>query len=106
MLQELRSIKELPYFKFYIPSRKDEFYSEWRKSILNVLTKYRSFKQTDLNERVSRGDIYICEKHYVEEFKSKLTYIIIYSNELGQKLHKYRHLQERYAYLTNLKCDI
>ena len=85
MLQELRSIKELPYFKFYIPSRKDELYSEWRKSILNVLTKYRSFKQTDLNERVSRGDIYICEKHYVEDdfiFTSKLTYIIIYSNEL------------------------
>ena len=94
---------------FQIPTRKDEFYSEWRKSILNVLTKYRSFKQTDLDERVSKGDIYICERHYVEddfEFTSKLTYIIIYSNEVGQKLHEYRHVQGCYVYLTNLKCDI
>ena len=67
--------------KKYKGIRKDEFYSEWRKSILNVLRKYRSFKQTDLDERVSKGDIYICERHYVEddfEFTSKLTYIIIY----------------------------
>ena len=66
---------------FQTPTRKDEFYSEWRKGILNFLTKYRSFKQTDLDERVSKGDIYICERHYVEddfEFTSKLTYIIIY----------------------------
>ena len=93
---------------FQIPTRKDEFYSEWRKNILYFLTKYRSFKQTDLDERISKGDIYICEKHYFEddfEFRSKLTYII-YSNELSQKLHEYRHVQERCVYLTNLKCDI
>ena len=91
-----------------IPTRKDEFYSEWRKNILYVLTKYKSFKQMDLDERVSKGDIYVCERHYVEddfEFRSKLTYSI-YSNELGQKLHDYRQVQERYVYLTNLKCDI
>ena len=66
---------------FQIPTRKDEFYSEWRKSILNVLTKYRSFKQTDLDERVSKGDIYICERHYVEddfEFTSKLANLHYY----------------------------
>ena len=76
---------------------------------LNVLTKYRSSKQTNHDEKVSKGDIYICGRHYVEddfEFTSKLTYIIIYSNELGQKLHEYRHVQERYVYLTNVKCDI
>ena len=79
------------------------------ESILNALTKYRSFKQTDLDETVSKGDIYNCERHHVEDdfkFTSKLTYIIIYSSELGQKLHEYRHVQERYVYLTNLKCDI
>ena len=79
MLQELRSIKELVYFKFQ--PEKDEFYSEWRKSILNVLIKYRSFKQTDLDERVSKGDIYICERHYVEddfEFTSKLANLHYY----------------------------
>ena len=94
---------------FQIPTKKDEFYGEWRKSIFNALTKYRSFKQTDLDETVSKGDIYNCERHYVEDdfkFTSKLTYIIIYSSELGQKLHEYRHVQERYVYLTNLKCDI
>ena len=56
-----------------------------------------------------KGDIYICKSRYVEddfEFTSKLTYIIIYSNELGQKLHEYRHVQEPYVYLTNVKCDI
>ena len=76
---------------------------------LNVLTKYRSSKQTNHDEKVSKGDIYICGRHYVEddfEFTSKLTYIIIYSNELGQKLHEYRHVQEPYVYLTNVKCDI
>ena len=59
---------------FQIPTRKDEFYSEWRKGILNFLTKYRSFKQTDFDERVSKGD-------YVEDdfkFTSKLTYTTIY----------------------------
>ena len=67
---------------FQIPTRKDEFYSEWRKRILNVLTKYRSFKQTDLDERVSKGDIYICKRHYVEdgfEFTSKLANLHYYS---------------------------
>ena len=76
---------------------------------LNVLTKYRSSKQTNHDEKVSKGDIYICGRHYVEddfEFTSTLTYIIICSNELGQKLHEYRHVQERYVYLTNVKCDI
>ena len=76
---------------------------------LNVLTKYRSSKQTNHDEKVSKGDIYICGRHYVEddfEFTSKLTYIIIYSNELDQKLHEYRHVQEPYVYLTNVKCDI
>ena len=41
----------------------------------------------DLNERVSEGDIYICERHYNEddiEFTSKLTFFIICLNELGQ----------------------
>ena len=57
-----------------IPTRKDEFHSEWRKSIFNILTKYRSLKQTDVDERVSKGDIHICETNYVEdeiEFTSK-----------------------------------
>ena len=51
------------------------------ESILNVLTKYRSFKQADLDERVSKGDIYICERHYVEddfEFTSKLANLHYY----------------------------
>ena len=59
---------------FQIPTRKDQFYSEWRKDILNVLTKYRSFKQAELDEKVSKGDIYICERHYAKddiEFTSK-----------------------------------
>ena len=66
---------------FQIPTRKDEFYSEWRKRILNVLTKYRSFKQTDLDERVSKGGIYICERRYDEddfEFTSKLANLHYY----------------------------
>ena len=47
--------------------RKDKFYSEWRKDILNVLTKYQSFKQTELDEIVSKGDIYMRERHFVED---------------------------------------
>ena len=30
---------------FQIPSRKDEFYSEWRKSIFNALTKFKSLNK-------------------------------------------------------------
>ena len=59
---------------FQIPTKEVKFHSEWRKSILNALTKYRSFKQTDPAERVCEGDIYICERHYLEddtEFTSK-----------------------------------
>ena len=52
---------------FQIPTRKDEYYSEWRKSTLNVLTKYRSFKQADIDEIVSKENIHICERHYVED---------------------------------------
>lgn len=40
---------------------------------MNVLIKYRSYKQTDLDERVSKGDIYICQRHVEDdiEFTSK-----------------------------------
>lgn len=60
------------------------FYSERRKDILYVLQKYWSLKQTELNEGVYKGDIYICERHYVEynvEFTGK--YLSYYLNELG-----------------------
>ena len=62
MLQELRMIKELVCFTFQ--AEKTNFIVNGQGKVNNFLTKYRSFKPTDLDKRVSKGDIYICERHY------------------------------------------
>jgi hypothetical protein len=48
---------------FQIPMRNDEFHSNWKKEIINVLFKYR-VADKDLKDRVAAGKIYICERHF------------------------------------------
>ena len=50
---------------FQIPMRNDEFYTKWRKDILDILSKYRMDK--DLKARTLAGNIYICERHFQKE---------------------------------------
>ena len=50
-------------FKF--PTRKDEFYTGWRKNLLEVLSKYREMTATFKKEVMEcKREIFICEIHY------------------------------------------
>ncbi|XP_065645886.1 uncharacterized protein LOC136076375 [Hydra vulgaris] len=79
---------------FQIPMRNDEFHSNWRKEIVNVLFKYR-VADKELKDRVAVGKIYICERHFstddIELTKNKrktLKLLAIPTKNLPKKSHK------------------
>ena len=51
---------------FKLTARKSEFYQNWKKDILNVVTKCRH-ADSDLKRPIQNGNIYICEKHFKQE---------------------------------------
>ena len=59
---------------FQIPMRQDDFHKNWRKEIVNVVSRFRVMDKT-LKERVLNGKVYVCERHFIDtdiEFTSKL----------------------------------
>ena len=54
---------------FQITTRNSEYYDYegWRNNIINVLTKYREMNISELKERVMKGNVYICDRHYADE---------------------------------------
>ena len=74
------SVSQAPKFGglklFQIPTRKNEFYSKWRKKLVESISKFRAVDGA-FRERVLAGKVYICERHFSEEdleFTSKLFY--------------------------------
>ena len=64
--------KDIDIFK--LPSRSGDFYKQWKNDFLSVLCKYRE-ADDNLKKRISSGDIYFCERHFVKEdieFTSKI----------------------------------
>ncbi|XP_012566352.2 uncharacterized protein LOC105850424 [Hydra vulgaris] len=61
-----RSIKHKDITLFRIPIRTGDFYKKWRQRLLAIITQYRDFDK-DLKERLSKGNIYICENHFLAE---------------------------------------
>ena len=53
--------KDIGIFK--VPTRKDEFHSDWRKNLINVITRYRE-NDTALKDQITAGNVYICERHF------------------------------------------
>ncbi len=56
--------RSIAFFK--LTARKSEFYQNWKKDILNVVTKCRH-ADSDLKRPIQNGNIYICEKHFKQE---------------------------------------
>ena len=44
---------------FKIPTRKCDFYTEWRNNLINV--------DKTLKERIMKGKVYVCERHFLPE---------------------------------------
>ena len=51
---------------FQVPKRTREFYTKWRKNILDVLLKYRGVDAT-FRQRLKIGKVFICERHFLPE---------------------------------------
>ena len=64
----------VPIFK--VPEGDDEWSSNWRKSIISVVTKDRVIDKA-LRERIMKRNIFICEKHYSEDQLIRCMYKII-----------------------------
>ena len=58
-----RKHKHIGIFK--LPSRSGDFYKQWKNDFLSVLCKYRE-ADDNLKKRISPGDIYFCERHFVK----------------------------------------
>ena len=53
---------------FKIPQRKNAFYSEWRKKLVDVLSIYREMNATFKKEVLyCKRELFICENHFNEE---------------------------------------
>ena len=50
---------------FKVAQGDDEWSSNWRKSIISVVTKDRVIDKA-LRERIMNKNIFVCEKHYLE----------------------------------------
>ena len=61
---------------FKVPQGDDEWSSNWRKSIISVVTKDRVIDKA-LRERITERSIFICEKHYSEDQLIRCMYKII-----------------------------
>ena len=62
-----RKIKGLYFHKLPCTTRKEDV--EWRKKMEAMIKKYREVDKV-LRERINKGNIYTCEKHYkVEDFE-------------------------------------
>ena len=51
---------------FQIPTRKEEFYTNWRNALTNVLGKYRQLN-SESRARILKGKVSICERHFAPE---------------------------------------
>ena len=50
---------------FKIPQRKNEFYTEWRKKLVNIIDKNRLLTPTFKKEVLEcKRALYICERHF------------------------------------------
>ena len=63
-----RTPKYLGISLFQFPTRKCEFYTTWRKHLLNVLSKYRVM-DSQFKKAVMEGSkkMYMCERHFKRE---------------------------------------
>ena len=80
--------KDIGIFK--LPSRSGDFYKQWKNDFLSVLCKYRE-ADDNLKKRISSGDIYFCERHFVKEdiqFTSKIVsdfplfFVLFYKSDI------------------------
>ena len=61
---------------FQISTRKDEYHTIWRKKLIDFLVIYRPLNGL-LNEKITKGNVYFCEKHiFPEDIEFTSEYII------------------------------
>ena len=63
---------------FKVPQGGDEWISNWRKSIISVVTKDRVIDKA-LRDRIMKKNIFVCKKHYSEDQLMRRMYKIISS---------------------------
>ena len=51
---------------FRIPTKDDDYSADWRKKILDVVTKYRVI-DSNFKRQIDKRTLHICEEHYVKD---------------------------------------
>lgn len=51
---------------FKVTTRTDEFYSTWRKNILDVIRRYR-VEDKGFKKQIDSGNVFVCERHFPPE---------------------------------------
>lgn len=60
-------LKEKEDWKLYtVTTRKDSFNTEWRNNLVAIIKKYRELDKP-FYERLAKGKIWICAKHFSED---------------------------------------
>ena len=63
---------------FKITSRKGEFYENWKKGVLSILTRYRVVDQ-NLKEIIQKGNVFIFFMHFFSQVRNIPERIILIS---------------------------
>ena len=64
---------------FQIPQRKDDFHVNWRKNLLDVISRFRCIDKAFKNQ-IDTGKVYICERHFESEdieLTSKFVHLLL-----------------------------
>ena len=67
---------------FQISTRKDKYHTIWRKKLIDFLAIYRPLDGL-LRERITKGNVYFCEKHFSpEDIEFTSEYIIFMASQI------------------------
>lgn len=62
---------------FNVPKQEDEYNSNWRDKLINIVSKYREI-DSGFRDQIRRKDLAICEIHYQDSCKiRRKLYILI-----------------------------
>ena len=74
------------YSMFKLPNSPGVFYQEWKQRIIEVLKRYKDMEGAIWEQKIRKGMIFTCERHYTpEDFERTGT--LIFSSEQRAQLN-------------------
>ena len=87
-----------------IPKKDDEFSTNWRQKLVQVITRDRVI-DTSLRRQIEKRDLCICELHFSEEKLLRRKYLAVIFTLNSLQLIR-QHFWLRFLFRALLQCDV